>query len=352
MALLWLDGFEGYGTSVNTNIAVDLTRRYGYIIDAANYVLKAGRVTSSIAPTFSAYCSQADGVIHTPSLTTADTIIVGVAMLFQAGFIANGYDRMVINLFDGPTQGMNLVLRDDTLKVYRGGTLLATSSSTLGIAANVWHYFEFKVKCHASAGTYEVHLDGVAVSGLTATGQNTKAGDHTYHDSVRLNCGSFHIPFYDDFYVCDNSGSVNNSFMNPGRIIALWPNYDGDSKNFSTSSGSTHYTLVDDRPSDNDTTYVYSHNSGDQELYYFDTANIGGTIKGIQINLTCRVEDVKNVNCTLTTRRGNTTNDSGVKSIGTITYDDVFTVLQVNPDTGNAWTANEVSNTQFGVKVV
>ena len=48
------------------------------------------------------------------------------------------------------------------------------------LQANTWYYIEFKVKCHATLGTFDLHVNGISV--LIGSGINTKIGSHLYHD--------------------------------------------------------------------------------------------------------------------------------------------------------------------------
>ncbi len=88
------------------------------------------------------------------------------------------------------------------------GTAYATTAG-LGLQKDTWYYIELKVKCHATLGTFDLHVDGTSV--LSGSGLNTKIGSHLYHDRFLLQ-GFYNAPIFDDLYFLDSSGSANNDF--------------------------------------------------------------------------------------------------------------------------------------------
>ena len=97
------------------------------------------------------------------------------------------------------------------------GTQIAASNSA--ITANSWHYVEWDLTIAAS-GAYAVWLDGVQV--FTGTG-NLKSSANSYANTVVLYGNSCN---FDDMYMFDNTGAVNNAVRGDSRVETLFPTGD------------------------------------------------------------------------------------------------------------------------------
>ncbi len=98
-----------------------------------------------------------------------------------------------------------------------GGTQIAISSAA--ITANSWHYVEWDLT-FASAGTYTVWLDGAQV--FTGTG-NLKSSGNATANTVLLGGNTCN---FDDMYLFDSTGSVNNAVRGDSRVETLFPTAD------------------------------------------------------------------------------------------------------------------------------
>lgn len=116
-----------------------------------------------------------------------------------------------------------------------GGTQVAITSSA--ITASTWHYLEWDLTFSAT-GSYTIYLDGVSV--LSGTG-NLKSSSNSYANQVILNGN---VCSYDDMYLFDSTGSVNNAVRGDSRVETLFPTADA-SVAFSPSQGviGAYYTL-------------------------------------------------------------------------------------------------------------
>ena len=337
MALLWIEGFEGYGSGSNQTAYV--ARRYQNLsIGSPNLATTTGRVAGY------AMGASSTVVIRTFPLTTCDTLIVGCGLKFTstAGVIT------FLQLMDGTTAGVNLRynVTAKTIDVYRGSPLLG-STTGVNINANTWYYVEAKVKCHASAGTVDVHVDGV--SRLSLSSQNTQAGSHAYHDRVGL-CVGYSSGYYylDDIYVCDATGTINNGFLGVRRVVALYPSGDSATVQWTPSGAGTHASLVNEAQ-DSESGYVESATVGQADVWdYQDIANVG-TIYGIQVNTTCRESDARSFSLITRVVSGATTSDDSARPIGTASLWVKSRVVETDPNTGSYWGVGGLSAAQFGV---
>jgi hypothetical protein len=103
--------------------------------------------------------------------------------------------------------------------------------------------------------------------------------------------------------------------------------------------------------SDDDTTYVETGVTTEQDLYNYEpTVNIT-SVDGIQIVTGVRVTS-GSMELQVIQKSGST---EDAQSCGTIVSTDFVTcsiVGEVNPDTSNPWTPAEIDAAQFGVKAI
>lgn len=340
--LLLVEGFEGFGTT--TGVAPQPAGALGRLYSASQESqmrMRTGRL-SGYALEFNYGGSQ----ITSGTLTTDDTLIVGIAVKFPASD-----DVRFLVLLDGVTLGMNLRLTTvGEIEVYRGATFLAKSAAAV-ILANTWYYIEFKVKCNNTTGTYEVRVGGVNV--VSASGVDTRAGANDYHDIARLDwyLGSGNTKF-DDWYICDSTGSDNNDFLGNCRVVAILPDGDDTAGWDTASGGSDHCLDVDENPADDDTTYVEDGTSGHKDLYDYAAMTPDlGPIKGLSIKTVCRETDASSFSLITPIKSGITEDDDSAQAIGTTDYVTKTRISEFDPNTSVAWTETTVNAAKFGVKV-
>jgi len=342
MAMLWIEGFEGFGTTVGGVPAPSgiVARKYATVDTESFLDVEAGR--------FAGYGLQltSNGQrIRSVNLTTNATVVLGAAVQFTTIPTAADF----IMLFDDATQGMTVrITTGGELEVRRGVTQLAITSG-LGLVAATWYYVEFKVTCNATTGSYELRVDGSAV--LSGSGVNTKAGSHDYHNCFQLYCATGSIPTFDDLYFLDSTGSQNNDFLGNCRVEAIFPDADGGTTQWTPSSGTDHYALVDEAECNDDAEYVEDDISDHKDLYdYASLQYVTGGIKGLQVNTQARITDATSFDLKTTCHSGTTDSDDAGQALAA-SYADYRRIVELDPDTAAAWTVSGVNAAQFGVKV-
>jgi hypothetical protein len=344
MALLWTEGFGGYGTAAYpTNIQTYLARRY--TAGAANfYLVNPGRVSGC----FGCYSNGTNDLLTTPALgTTADTMVIGLAVQLQSS-TEEAYSRTIFQFKDGSTLGIDVKRNfvSGEIEVYRNTTLLGITSGA-GLLVNVWAYVEVKIKCSSSAGTVDVRVNGV--SRLSLTGQNTKNGTDNYHNVAVIGCSNYFV--IADVYVLDNTGTLNNDFLGNVKVVPLFPSGDTATLQWTPSAAGTHYTLVNETKDDDDTSYVQDATSGQVDLWSYQSAPALGAIVGIQVNTTCRDTDANNFSLITRVVSGATVSNDSAQAVNTTSYVSKKRVVETDPNTGGAWGASGLNAAQFGVVV-
>lgn len=338
MTLLFMDGFDHYATA-------DVLKKWtsgGCTINAS-----AGR-RSGGAMQISNNASQ----VMTKVLGAAkSTLIFGAAFLHNAVPNAN-YE--LIRFRDGATDQVSLVFESTgKLSVRRGtagGTVLATSTNAL---TSGFHYIEFKATLHNTTGAFEVRVDGSLMAGLSATGVDTTSTANNSADTLLLGTvsGSGLTQTYDDLYVCDDQGSAANNFLGDCRIDPQYPTSDGANQTWTPSTGTTHYTLVDET-TPNTTDYVESSTAGQKDTYGMgDITHTPLSIIGVQVNIAALKDDAGARSIKPVTRSGGTDYSGTEQALSTaqVYYREI---RETDPATSAAWTKTGVNAAEFGVECV
>jgi len=344
MALLWIEGFEGFGDTIGvipspTGI---IGRKYP-VINGEDYMrIQTGRYGFGLEIFIGALGDYY--YIQSPNLTTDRTTVIGSAIKVISS--PEQYSP-IFTLYDGSSKGINLGINvDGTLSVYRDSTLLATSAMSLNLST--WYYIEIKVYTIDSAtGTVDVRVN--EADWINLTGIVTQAGPNPYHNSFRIgNCNT--NTWYDDIYFLDGTGTINNDFLGPRKVSVIRPNAAGDASQWTPDSG-TNYDRVNEVELDEDTSYVETGITTEKDLYNYDpTVNLT-EIDGIQIMTDVKVTSGSMEFQTLTKSGSTEDSDSGGIIIST-DYGTIFSVGELNPDTSLPWTPAEIDAAQFGIKAI
>lgn len=340
MALLWIEGFEGFGTADNNNPQPSgvLGRKYPYVYEPNSCYLVPGRIAGH-ALEFRTW-----PYIQTPALTTNATLVIG----FGWNTASLG-DRRVLTLQDGSTDGVNIQMTSGgELAVYRGGSLLGQTTG-FGLLTNTWYWIELKVVCGA-VGSFDLRVGGTIV--LSNPGINTKAGSHDYHDVVVIGAPMYLTARFDDIYILDGSGVVNNNFLGNVKVLGILPSADvGGYTDFAPSSGTDHYALVDENPINDDSDYVESSTSGHKDLWDYTNLPGVGAIKGLQINSEVRETDANSFSLKTLIKSDTIESADAGQAIASASYRTLRRISEVDPATTAVWLLSAVNAARFGVEV-
>jgi hypothetical protein len=331
MALLWIDGFEGYGGTGGVAAALIYARGYTTVGGSPNIAI--GRLYG-----YSLYCNISNGnTLITPILTTDSTLISGIA--FQVG------SGIGLQFYYNGVQGPNILITSTSLTTKLGGTTLDTNTSfTL---SNPWYYIEMKCICHPTNGSIEVRINGTTITLITDI--NTQTGTEAYYNIVRVTGGS--TARIDDFYICDGSGDTANDLLGVCKIAAIFPNSDTETIQWTPSTGTTHYNLVDENPA-NSTDYVSSGTQTQTDLYGYPSLTGDSTILGLQINTQVSVQSGSSVLIESPILSNGVTDVGDDIQTSGAGYVDIRRTSTVDPGTGEAWTVDTLAAAKIGLRVM
>jgi hypothetical protein len=354
MALRWIEGFDyidaGQFGSGLSNI---LGKRYPFNNTTTGFdtISVAGQHGNgmSVSPR---YASQ---YFETPALTYGDTWIIGCRIALS--FTPTDAQQFIQILDEN---------RDVTayLRIYGDGTLQYVGGAS-GTKTQYWYggtgpqfYLELKVTLHDTTGSYAIHVNGEAL--VSQTSFDTKSESTTGASSFRFRGFANTVAGfakYSDIYVCDDTGGVNNDFLGPIRVLSLHPNADGDDEDWTLSSGSDSYALVNEtEPVDGDSDYIEDTTTSNRTLFTYDDvpAGMGDSIIGVQIATNPRITDATPYDLINVIKSGGTLYPESAVTVDDESFNGMGHVMQLlenDPDTGSAWTASGLNNAQFGVEV-
>lgn len=369
MSLILGDGFDHYPTSMLLNKwdgrFPDVTGGGGVIVSSTY-----GRLSSQGVR----IAGGSPGLTKNLAAPNSAFGFLGTAM-YVPSFAVDGFIREIFSFYDPPTSGsaqIRVILENNGAISLRtgsyGGGYSAPIDTTLPgvIVAGAWFYIEAKVKIHSTSGEVHIRVNEQLVnwvgSGTTSYSGNTRrAGTNNYFTTVGLGGGDgstvsgWGTAYFDDFYYCNDAGSINNSYLGDVQLQAIYPDGAGNSTQWAPNTGNN-WAAVDETSPDDDTTYIQSSTVGHLDM--FTMQNISATaaqVKGLLINNRIMKDDatarqyssmVKDVSsggvntavATRTTPYGSYTNQQDVS--------------EVSPATSTYWTVAQVNAMEAGIKVV
>ncbi len=257
------------------------------------------------------------------------------------------------------------------LAIYRGSTLLGVSDAEV-INLTSLNYIEVKVVFDDDGqGEAVVRVNNCEVINLqnvtTSEGGSPSllcnvVGPYTTGADLQPANVEKHV--YDDFYVCDGLGSVNNDFLGDIQVIDLLPTADGDIIDFGsfhtapgspTEEGSpsqdNYLNVNEPGDPDDDVTYNFSNVAGAKDFYEVTDLPPGVLeIFGVQVTGYLRKEIGGDKEFRLKTRVSGVEDENIAKDPDT-EYTWHTHVFETQPS-GGSWTQATVDDLQIGLEVV
>jgi len=162
--------------------------------------------------------------------------------------------------------------------LYKWGTSAPLATAVLTQSTG-WIYVEFSATIDSVSGAAQVRVNGLLV--IDYTGNTRNASTSALIDQFKVGWSDY---AFDDIYICDGTGTVNNTFLGDVRIQTLLPTGAGTSTQL-TPTGGANYTNANDTP-DVTTSYNSSVTVGQRDTYAMgDLLASTGTILGVQENI-------------------------------------------------------------------
>ena len=347
MSMLFIDSFDHY-------ITVDLIKKYD---------LASGATIETATPRNGLqYAQFTTGSGNLIKIFPSNTIwIMGIGIR-TLGTMSGSQDHDIFEIADETEDSVNdtqLSFQynfDKKFRVVRGnevsGVQLAISDSTFDIDDG-WHYIEFQCIINNTTGSFSAQFDGVTIAGLTQTSQNTRNGSNDLANTIILRpvvAGGITDCLYDDYYIANGVAPGVQAMLGDMKIDALFPKADGNYEEFTPSSGTDAFVLVNINPPDDDTSYVESNTANQKNSFDMDDSG-NFVIHGVQHILDIR-KTASNVRKVQHLARISGSDHKGTSIRMGETFNMKTKMWETNPKTGSQWIAGEVNGSEFGMEVI
>ncbi len=293
--------------------------------------------------------SYLDGLHFTASFTD-EKFVIGFAVKFS---VLPATAAPFFSLF-GNADSLLIVLNPSgVLTLKRSSILLGTGSATL--IADTWYYIEIKGEMANSTSIDTVLVVDGSTDITISSGTDTLQGSAPITLLKLYNGGtSANDNYYDDFYMCNLAGAVNNDFLGDCVVETLYPNGNGYNSDFvgSDSNSVDNYLHVDDPTTpDDDSSYIESSTVTDIDAFTFeDLAGDVGTIHGVSVQSVARKDDANPRTIKQLTRQSSTNYIGNEHTLAT-SYGVHYHIWETNPADAAAWEEADVNGAEFGIKV-
>lgn len=338
MALLWMEGWEGYGAIGNVRY------RYQTSGTITSCDIVAGRTGGSALE-----LDFGSGYVYVvpPGGQTVANIVMGWAWYKRTSMVAS--DMMNFYAYDGSTEQIVIgVLGTGDIFVDRASTRLGETTG-LNLLTTTWYYIEVAITfADGTGGSVEVFVNGASVLNLTSIDTRNVTGENC--GSIRITGNSSGPHRFDDMYLLDDQGTDQTTRIGPCFIETVYPDADGTTTNWTAQGAGANYVEVDEgNTPDGDTTYNSSSTLSQKDLYGHAalTGNIG-TVYAVMPRALLRASSagqrgIKNV------ARSNVTEVNGDEWFIDQTYIYIDHIYENDPNGGGSWTESSINAAEFGV---
>lgn len=342
MALRWVEGFEHYGADGTSGATLEarLLRKW----NSADVTQGGGdgEIDTGWGTGLGLMWTYDIGHVEV-ALDNRDFWVIGFAYKAPS---AIGDIAYLVDCKNSTTQGIRLRRNGSNLEIIRGtSTVIGTATGV--ITATDWHYIELEFTIHNSTGSWEIRVNTsteASASGVDTLGTFATVG------TIRFNADNNGATL-DDIYICDDSGSLNTTFLGAVKVEAIYPDGD-DTSQWTPDSGTTNYTQVDETPPDDDTSYVEADTVTEKDLYSYDALSVASAnIRGAMVNTDVRLDAAGAETLITVCKSGTTESDDGGTSVSSTSYGTVTRIVEADPDTSSLWTVSGINAALFGMKM-
>ena len=347
MTILFIDGFDIYSNS-EANIASTVEAgMWGQALGVRQELTAANVRTGRAAIAL----DGGNEFIRTKVFASTSVMVFGVGFKPTTGTQDSGVFATWEENTGAGSQQLVRVGYDSQrrLTVWHGSSsAVVCQSSANAITMNTYQYVEGYCKAGVSTGEVIMRINEIEV--CRASGINTvRSTGGPLFNQFTLWHANFNVDvhYFDDFYVLNGEGAVNNDFLGQVEIQTHHADANGDQNDFAVAGTSVNYAAVDEVVSDGDATYVHSSTVGHKELYKASSLTTGVTdVFCVMPVVKVRKGTAGSNSMYLLTRVSGVQASSVLKTPDT-TYQFFQEVFETQPGGGN-WTVAAVSALQVG----
>jgi hypothetical protein len=342
---LWQTGWELGQLSLSSMPAVEITsidslhNTTGETAKTGTYALGFGSGGSTTYQQIDAPISQCRFAAHLKH----DTATAATYDLFQLRSNATFIIRVQYSIATG------------SWIVLHGATIAATVLDTAFLPRNVYSHIGVDVKIDGAAGWVYVYRNGVQIVGYDG---DTNDGGSTFNRLYLGNNGSGSMgsnAAIDDVYWDDTTGEPAPTGVPDRRFPALTPDGTGHYAQWTGNDldNTDNYLLVDERPHNSDTDYVFEGVSGKKDSYTMTDYTIPGgfTVRAvIPLAVARKADAAGGSSLKMGTRYDSTDNIGGANSLPS-SYGVVRGDRQTTDPSVEAWDQTSINGVEAVVEV-
>ena len=334
MALIFIDGFDHYVTG-------DIEEKWS----------SRGGSQETISSTYGRFGGQGiqfygnNGWIKKTIAVNKTTIYFGGAVYKESTFDPGFSTSAPLIYVDDESAVRQINIHVDSsykFLVYRGDITLLGSTADYIFETKKWFYLEVKITISATVGVIELKINGTQVLNLTS--QNTKNGSDYIRNVYFSGIYSGRYTLWDDIYIDDSQ------YHGDCRIRTFMPDADGNSVDFTRSTGSNDYECVDEPQSNSDTDYIVSDTLNHKSIFGITTGALG-TVKAIQLNNHCRLDEAGTRKIKPVIRSNSTDYQGTETDVIAANYKFESEIWELDPDDSGAWTQTKIEAAEFGLEI-
>lgn len=283
-----------------------------------------------------------------PRINFANRTVLIVGAAYYGQTTTGGQLWGFFNNSAGQEYGGLIPLGDGSIRLedYNGNPLIDSAPGVL--SANKFFYIEEKVNLvSGSTGSCEVRVNGQTVLTYTGTGMAEPGNDGA--DGFLLQGSLILNVYFDDFYLIDDTGGVNDDFLGAVQVFAIYPDEDETPLEFTPLTGSN-FSEVNQAPPPGDASYVSGATPGLIDQYHYTISGPVGAyvIKFLQHSLCCKLDAAGSH--TVGSRINSTTLDTVQVGSNSVGSDYAYAIFpwDTNPNTGMPFAPVDFSTTFLG----
>jgi hypothetical protein len=356
MTIRFIEGFE------TVEDTACLARRYSTVL-SPGLVTIAGRLHGDCMR------SGTGTMLRTRSLSLQDEWTFGFGFRYLNGTVTDETDTFPIVWYKGTTEQIALQWRkvsgENTFEFYimRGATEVWKSSdegATGKFTPLNWHYFEFQVGIDPVNGYWEFRHNtsviGSDAGPVNTADEGTAGADVAEFMWQNGNCE------WDDLYILDDQGAVNNDFLGDSVIEGRVPTgedltvHDWLINNGGFTSIDEYWEAVNELSCTGNVNsqFIYSDTVSDDAMMTFNALSfITGQVHCVNVRSEARLDVVGTREFAHIVRSGGTIYQPGIThTVASTGYQSFEDYLELDPDTAAKWTVSGVDNADFGVRLI
>jgi len=235
------------------------------------------------------------------------------------------------------------------LSIYDSTNTIIGSAGATVLAVDTWYGIRIKIGTGATAA-YEVQINTGSgfVSELSGTADLTTSNMAYPNLGKPADSNGNTVDFFYDDYIIDNA-----DYPTAGAVVkAIIPTANSGTMTWTSGTGASNYTQVDDRPYD-DADYVMSPTTGNPNIGLFTgasmaTLGISGTILALKLVGRLRENTTVSSASFIRIKSSMSTADTTAVNRTTTLANSIYKMALVDPATSVAWTTSGLDAVEFG----